>query len=64
QAERWCQMGDNYARVDMFDEARQQYRKVIDEFPRSPAATRAREALKKLPDGAGTSAPAKDAGEE
>jgi tetratricopeptide (TPR) repeat protein len=64
QAERWCQMGDNYARVDMFDEARQQYRKVINEFPRSPAATRAREALKKLPDGPGTSAPAKDAGEE
>lgn len=48
-AERMLQMAERYARVDMFDEAREQFQKIIDQFPRSPAATQAREAIKKLP---------------
>jgi tetratricopeptide (TPR) repeat protein len=71
QAERLLQMADRYARVDMFDEARELYTKIKDEFPQSPVATRAREALKKLPEKAAKAgaeasktAPGKDAGEK
>lgn len=49
QAERWFDMAERYARVKMYAEAREQYQKVIKEFPKSAAASKAREALKKLP---------------
>lgn len=49
QAERWLSIAERYERVRMFAQAREQYQKIIKEHPRSAAATRAKEALRKLP---------------
>lgn len=49
QAQRWLDLGDRFARVEMPDLARSYYQKVIDQNPRSPAAARARQRLLKLP---------------
>lgn len=49
QADRWISIAERYQRVQMYAEARAQLEKVLKDFPRTPAATRAREMLKSLP---------------
>jgi tetratricopeptide (TPR) repeat protein len=49
QAQRWLGIAERYERVRMFAQAREQYQKIINEHPRSAAAARAKEALRKLP---------------
>lgn len=49
QAQRWLSIAERYERVRMFAQAREQYQKIIREHPRSTAAARAKEALRKLP---------------
>jgi peroxiredoxin len=49
QAQRWLDLGDRFAAVEMYDLARQYYEKVIAEHPRSTAATKAKARLKDLP---------------
>jgi tetratricopeptide (TPR) repeat protein len=49
QADRWLDLADRFAKVEMFDMAREFYAKVVESHPRSPAATKARKRVKKLP---------------
>lgn len=51
QAQRWLEIGDRYARVDMNDQAREQYERVIKTHPGSPSAERARKRLEKMKKG-------------
>jgi len=50
QALRWLDIADRYARVEMFDLAREYYHKVIVAFSDSAAAQKARTALDRLPE--------------
>lgn len=50
QAARWYDLGDRFARAELFDEAREYLQKVIDEYPDSAAANKARARLKRLPE--------------
>lgn len=50
QAERWLDLGDRFARVEMVGPARQYYERVIAEYPDSDAAAKARERIEKLPE--------------
>lgn len=50
QAERWLDLGDRFAKVEMYDLAREHYERVIDEYPTSPAAAKAKKRLKDLPE--------------
>lgn len=49
QASRWLDLGDRYARVKMYERAREQYTKVIEQHGEAEAASRARQRLEKLP---------------
>jgi len=48
QATRWLDMGDHYAELEMNEQARDSYQRIIDEHPGSDAAGMARERLKAL----------------
>jgi peroxiredoxin len=50
QAERWLDLGDRFAKVEMYDLAREHYERAIDEHPTSPAAAKAKKRLKDLPE--------------
>lgn len=53
QADRWLDLGDRFAKVEMYDMARKHYSKVIDQHPRSRAATKAKKRMADLPEGDG-----------
>lgn len=48
QAERWYDIGERYLRAKMNEQAKETFEMIVREHPRSPAAARAKEALKKL----------------
>jgi tetratricopeptide (TPR) repeat protein len=50
QANRWYDLGDRFARADMFDKAREYFEKVIKEYPSSTAAQKATDRLAHLAD--------------
>jgi tetratricopeptide (TPR) repeat protein len=50
QADRWYDIADRYLRAKMEEQAKETLEKIVRERPRSPAATKAKEALKKLKD--------------
>ena len=50
EADRWIEIGDRYTRVDMKEQARAYYKKVVKEHPKSAAAPKARERLAMLDD--------------
>jgi tetratricopeptide (TPR) repeat protein len=50
QANRWYDLGDRFARADMFDKAREYFEKVIKEYPTSTAAQKATDRLAHLAD--------------
>ncbi len=50
RAERWLDLGDRFAKVEMYDLAREHYERAIDEHPTSPAAAKAKKRLKDLPE--------------
>jgi tetratricopeptide (TPR) repeat protein len=49
QAGRWLDLGDRFAAMELYDEAREHYERLIKEHPDTLAATRAKERLSKLP---------------
>ncbi|MBU0637396.1 MAG: peroxiredoxin family protein [Planctomycetes bacterium] len=49
QASRWLELGDRFARVEMYDLARTQYEKVVKGHPKSRAAAKATDRMKGLP---------------
>lgn len=49
QAWRWLSIGELYAGARLFDQARQQYRQLIEKYPDSRPAQRAKELLAALP---------------
>jgi len=50
RAERWLDLGDRFAEVEMFELAREYYERVVSEHPTSQAATKAKKRLKDLPE--------------
>lgn len=48
QANRWYDLGERFARVGMYDLARENFEKVISDYPKEEAAERARERLTSL----------------
>lgn len=48
QAERWYDIGERYLRAKMDEQAKETFEMIIREHPRTAAAARAKEALKKL----------------
>ena len=59
QADRWFNIGNRFAKIDMYDKAREYYNLVLDSYPQSRAAPKAKARLKKLPEGTGEE-PAED----
>lgn len=49
QSERWLDIADRFAKVDMHDKAREYYERIRDDYPGSRAAEKAGERLKELP---------------
>lgn len=49
EAERWLDLADRFARVEMYEQARAFCQRVVDEHPDSRAAPRAKQRLAKLP---------------
>jgi tetratricopeptide (TPR) repeat protein len=49
QAIRWLDIGDRFAAMELYDEAREHYERLVKEHPDTTAATRAKERLSKLP---------------
>lgn len=50
QAERWYELGDRFARAEMFDKSREYFEKVIKGYPDSAAAQNARDRLARMED--------------
>jgi tetratricopeptide (TPR) repeat protein len=50
EADRWLDLGERFAKVEMYDRARDYYDRVVQSYPDSRAATRAKDLLKKLPE--------------
>ena len=50
QAERWYDLGDRFARAEMFDKSREYFEKVIKGYPDSAAAQSARDRLARMED--------------
>jgi peroxiredoxin len=50
RADRWLELGDRFAKVEMYDLAREYYERVISEHATSAAATKAKKRLKDLPE--------------
>lgn len=48
EAQRWLDLGDRYVRVELPDEAKKQYQKVVKQHSRSKAARKARRRLTEL----------------
>jgi tetratricopeptide (TPR) repeat protein len=53
---RWLDLGDRFAAIEMYDEAREHYERVVGEHPDVPEAQRARERLAELPKAVGEGA--------
>jgi peroxiredoxin len=51
RANRWLDLGDRFAKVEMYDLARQNYEKIVEQHPKSRAATKAKKRLADLPAG-------------
>lgn len=49
QAARWLDIGDHFAAFEFYEEAREQYQRLIEEHPDTKAAQRARQRLSELP---------------
>lgn len=49
EADRWVEIGDRFAKVELFEQAREWYEKVQKEHPGTAAADRAKKAAAKLP---------------
>lgn len=49
QADNWLDLAERYAQIELYDQAREQYEKVLKEHPTSDAAKKAKEQLQKLP---------------
>lgn len=54
-AERWLDLGDRFARLELNTQARKHYEAIVKDYPNTEAAARAKERLAKLPetDGSG-----------
>ncbi len=66
QANRWLEIGDLYAKLELADDARDYYEKVIAKYPETKPAEKAAERLEKLPPRGSTApqtAPAEESGE-
>lgn len=50
QASRWLDIGDRYAKVEMYTDARDYYQRVVDEYPTTRAGSQAKERLRELPE--------------
>ena len=50
EADRWLDLGERFSRVAMYDEAKEYYERVLAQHPKSRAAARAKDLLKKLPE--------------
>jgi len=51
EADRWLDIAERFAKVEMYDKAREFYQRILDTHPKAAAATRAKERLAKLPTG-------------
>ena len=49
EAERWLGLADGYAKIELYDKARELYTKIIEAHPEARATARAKERLAKLP---------------
>jgi len=49
EAERWLDIAERFARVEMYGKAREYYEQLLAKYPDSPAAAKAKERLKTLP---------------
>jgi tetratricopeptide (TPR) repeat protein len=63
EADRWLDLGERFAKVEMYDRARDYYDRVVQSYPDSRAASRAKDLLKKLPENP-PEEPAAPAGED
>jgi tetratricopeptide (TPR) repeat protein len=63
QAVRWLDIGDRFAALELYDEARERYERLIQEHPDTLAATRAKERLSSLPKAKDATKAASAAGE-
>lgn len=50
EADRWLDIGDRFAKVEMYDKAREYYQRVIEVHPTSRARPKAEEQLRDLPE--------------
>ncbi|MCK4341418.1 MAG: redoxin domain-containing protein [Phycisphaerae bacterium] len=50
EADRWLDIGDRYARIKLYNQAREYYERVRAEHPTSPAASKAKQRLDDLPE--------------
>lgn len=50
QAVRWLDLGDRFAAIELYDEARAHYERLIEEHPDTTAAQRGQERLSELPE--------------
>jgi peroxiredoxin len=50
EAERWLDIADRFAKVGMYDKAREFYQRIADTHPTARAAPRAKERMAKLPE--------------
>ena len=50
EAERWLDLGDRFAKAEIFDRAREFYQRVVDSHPETEAAAQAKGKLAKLPE--------------
>ncbi len=50
EAERWLEIAERFAKVEMFGKAREYYERIIAQHPNTRAASKARERLPKLPE--------------
>lgn len=50
EAERWLDIAERFAKVEMYAKAREYYERIIEQHPNSRAASKAKERLPKLPE--------------
>lgn len=49
EADRWLDLGDRFAKVEMYDLARDRYEQIVKAHPQTEAAKKAKQKLEKLP---------------
>jgi tetratricopeptide (TPR) repeat protein len=50
EAERWLDIGDRFAKIEMYGKAREYYQRVLDTHPGTQAAPKAQERLARVPE--------------